>query len=207
MIARSGMVLALLSAALTVLANPIDINQRDAASSNTVESDSTIVARADASSYPYGNALDNEFQWRNWDPKDDEQKKDAEKIHNAFKEWQDFVKAGLGAASNKDGDTFKRWFGKQDDPNEIKNVFANMWDDKAGKATDKAARMICDREDFKKFCTANRAAYTVAATGEFHVCQRGLDRKLNSEIKCDDLDDSCSAKMRSLPMTLLHEMT
>lgn len=43
--------------------------------------------------------------------------------------------------------------------------------------------------------------------GRFHICQRGLDKKLNSEILCDDLDASCSLKMRSLSMIMLHEWT
>jgi hypothetical protein len=207
MIARSGIALALLSISFTAFANPIDIDRRDAASSTNLNSDRTIVARADTSSYPYGDALPNEFQWRNWDPTGEDQKRDAERIHNAFIEWQDFANAALSVASNKDSDTFKRWFGTQDDPDEIKNVFANMWDSTNGKATNNVAKMICDREDFKSRCGARTAAYTIAETGEFHVCQYGLDRPLNSELNCENFDDSCSAKMRSLPMTLLHEMT
>jgi hypothetical protein len=38
-------------------------------------------------SYPYGDALPNEFQWLEWDPDDEDQKKDGQKIHEAFKQW------------------------------------------------------------------------------------------------------------------------
>jgi hypothetical protein len=206
MIHLSGMVIILLSISFSAFANPIDIDRDVTVSSTNLRSHRTVVARADSSSYPYGDALPNEFQWRNWDPNDEEQKKDAEKIHKAFKEWHDFVKEALNAASNQGSDTFKRWFGKQDDPNEITNVFANMWDSENGKATDKVAMMICDRKDFSNYCRANIGAYTMSETGEFHICELGLERPMNSDLKCGNFDDSCSAKMRSLPMTLLHEM-
>lgn len=56
-------------------------------------------------------------------------------------------------------------------------------------------------------CKANTNAYLIPETGQFHICPKGLDLKLNGDIECTDLDASCSSKMRSLPMTLLHEMT
>lgn len=187
-----------------VLSNPV--NQR------SPTPDKTLVKRVDPSPYPYGDALDNEFQWRNWDKDDEEAKKDGQRIHKAFEEWHDFAKAAYEAASNKDGDTFKRWFGKQDDPNEIKNVIGNMIDPTTWKATDKVAKMVLDRNDFTKKevnCDAKPTmnAYTMADTGEFHVCPYGLKKNLNSEHKCENFDDSCSEKMRSIPMFLLHEMT
>lgn len=167
----------------------------------------TLVSREDAkpSDYPYGDAATNEFKWVNWDPKNDQDKKDGQKIHQAFILWKDIVKQGAVAAADKDGATFKRWFGKQDDPAEIKNVFGNMWD--GNNANKLVADMVCDRKDFEGSCKGQVAAYTSADTGAFHVCQYGLDRSQLSEIKCNDLGDSCSSKMRSLSMTLLHEMT
>ncbi|KAI4952592.1 hypothetical protein J4E91_003064 [Alternaria rosae] len=45
------------------------------------------VKRADPMSYPYGDALPNEFQWLEWDPDDEDQKKDGQKIHEASKQW------------------------------------------------------------------------------------------------------------------------
>ena len=45
------------------------------------------VKREDPVSYPYGDALPNEFQWLGWDPEDEDQKKDGQKIHEAFKQW------------------------------------------------------------------------------------------------------------------------
>lgn len=207
MIPLSGIVIIFLSISFTAYANPIDNDREVAVSFINPRSHGTVVARAGASSYPYGDALPNEFQWRNWDPNNEEQKKDAEKIHHGFNKWQDFIKEALNAASNHDSDTFKRWFGKQEDPNEITAVFANMWDSTNGKATDKVAWMICDRDDFKSNCGARTSAYTMPDTGEFHICPWGLEKPTNSELKCGNFDDSCSSKMRSLSMTLVHEMT
>ncbi|KAG4444235.1 hypothetical protein IFR05_000332 [Cadophora sp. M221] len=202
---------ALLSLIHTTLGNPIIVDTRNPTASIHDRESRTIIPRVDASSYPYGEALPNEFQWRNWDPKDPDQKKQGEKIHQAFVEWQDFAKAGLQAASDPTSDTFKRWFGKQDNNEEIKNVFANAYDvtaeDGKGAATANVAKMICDYQDFKKRCKESTAAWTMPDSGEFHVCPYGLDRLLNSELVCSNFDDSCSAEMRSLPMTLMHEMT
>ena len=79
-----------------------------------------------SSSYPYGDTLTNESMWLNWDPKSDQQKKDGQKIHQAFQEWSNLVKQGAVAAGDKDRESFKRWFGVQDNHDEIKIVFANM---------------------------------------------------------------------------------
>ena len=43
--------------------------------------------REDPVSYPYGDALTNEFQWLGWDSEDEDQKKDGQAIHEAFKQW------------------------------------------------------------------------------------------------------------------------
>ena len=189
------------------LGKPIIADHQESANSVHLSESRTIIARVDASSYPYGDALPNEFQWRNWDPNVAAQKAVGQRIHQAFIEWQDFAKAGLQAASDPTGATFKRWFGTQDDNAEIKNVFANAYDATAGSATANVAKMICDYRDFAERCGQQTAAYTMAKTGEFHVCPYGQDRPLNSELECSKLDDSCSMKMRSLPMTLMHEMT
>ena len=161
---------------------------------------------AEPSDYPYGQAATNEFKWINWDPDSDTDKADGMKIHQAFLEWADFVQSGAKAAADTDSATYKRWFGKQDPPEETKKVFDNMWD--GSNANKIIAGMTCDRKDFSNKCTAKMAAYTDADSGNFHVCPYGLnERKQLSEIQCSDLDDSCSSKMRSLSMTLLHEMT
>ncbi len=167
----------------------------------------TLVARDDPkpSAYPYGDAATNEFKWLNWDPKNDADKRDGRIIHQAFIEWKDLVKQGAVAAAKKDGDTFKRWFGKQEEPEDIKNVFGNMWD--GSGASKPVADMVCDRKDFDDRCKGKVAAYTLPDTGVFHVCQYGLDLPQLSKIQCGDLKDSCSTNMRSLSMTLLHEMT
>lgn len=188
-------------------ANPVLGERQDLTPSIQLSTSKTFNRREDPSSYPYGNAITNEFQWRNWDPSDKDQRKDGERIHKAFVEWQDFAKAGLTAASIDTGDTFKRWFGKQDNNTENKKVFAAAYDGTSNTATVNVAKMICDRLDFKSRCKETTAAWTIADTGEFHICPYGLDRNLNSDIDCATLDGSCSAAMRSLPMTLMHEMT
>ena len=127
------------------------------------------------------------------------------KIHEAFIEWADLIAAGATAAADTNSDTYKRWFGTQDDPTETAKVFANMWT--GTEANPIIAGMTCDRMDFDNSCTTNKAAYTLADTGKFHVCPKGLGRDQLLDIKCANLDDSCSSKMRSLSMTLLHEMT
>jgi len=207
MFRSSELIIALFFLLHITLGNPIIADRQESTNSVHLRESRIIIARVAPSSYPYGNALPNEFQWRNWDPKDADMAIIGRKIHQAFIEWQDFAKAGLQAASDPTSATFKRWFGTQDDNAEIKNVFANAYDAKAGTATANVAKMICDYEDFANRCKESTAAYTIAKTGEFHVCPYGVDRNLNSEIECSKLDDSCSAAMRSLPMTLMHEMT
>jgi hypothetical protein len=160
----------LLSIFCTVIANPIDVKQRQTPSSTRISRDKTIVVRAAASSYPYGDALPNEFQWRNWDPEDQDQKADAEKIHKPFQDWQDLAKAGLNAASDTQGATFKRWFGVPIVPAEVATVFTNMWDSNARTATGNVAKMICDRLDFFTRCGAGTSAYTISDMGEFYIC-------------------------------------
>lgn len=70
--------------------------------------------------------------------------------------------------------------------------------------------MVLDRKDFGDKETKNPewAAYTIASSGRFHICEYGFkNRGLMKDISCDNLDESCSNQMRSLAMTLLHEMT
>ena len=190
------------------LGNPIIADRQESTNAVHLSESRTIISRVDASSYPYGVALPNEFQWRNWDPNDAQQAIMGQKIHQAFWEWQDFAKAGLKAASDPTSATFKRWFGTQKDNAEIKNLFANAYDLKAGTATVNVAKMICDYKDFANRCGEETAAWSLGETGQFHVCPYGLDRPLNSELGCQNFyGDSCSGRMRSLPMTLMHEMT
>ena len=90
---------------------------------------------------------------------------------------------------------------------DIKAVFANMWD--GSNPTTIVSNMVLDWKDFsnQEPTHPTMAAYTIPGTGRFHVCAYGLQRPQLSEITCDSLDDSCSSTMRSIAMTLLHEMT
>ena len=167
----------------------------------------SVVARAAPapSDYPYGTPATNEFKWLGWDPDDDNDKSDGMVIHNAFLQWADLVKAGAAAATDTSGDTFKRWFGGYTPAVEIKQVFDEMWN--GTSAAPAVAGMVNVRKDFLNECTSRLAAYTVAGSGRFHVCPYGIGRPVLEDIDCKNLDASCSAKMRSLSMTLLHEMT
>jgi hypothetical protein len=190
-----------LVALATVFATPISQSQ-----SLQPTGTKPFVTQVEASSYPYGDAFPNEFKWRHWDTKKKDHKSTAEKIHKAFDEWQNFVQEALTASSDTQSAAFERWLGKPSHPEQIKQVFANMWDSANSKPTKMVADIIGDRNDFKGRCGARTFAYTIGDTGEIHICKAGLNMNLNSDIKCESLDDSCSAKMRSLPMTLLHEM-
>ena len=148
----------------------------------------------------------NMFKWVNWDPNSETDKADGHRIAQAFMEWQDLVRAGSKAAADTNGDTFKRWFGEKPLA-DIKAVFAKMWDGQ--NPTINVANMVVDRKDYDEMELTHprMAAYTTPGTGKFYVCAFGLQRLLLADIDCSALDDSCSTKVRSLPMTLLHEMT
>ncbi len=177
------------------------------------------------SSYPWASASDpvlpNEFKWVNWDVNNADDERDGKRIHQAFREWVDFVKAGIRAARQYQDPPpanalYKRWFGSPTIPDlagEVKEIFENMYDLEADEATDNIAAMILDREDFWSDpagrCSArpNMNAYTLSRPGRFHFCPRGINWPLQSEIRCEDLDSSVSLKMRTPTSTFLHETT
>jgi hypothetical protein len=170
----------------------------------------TVLGRApQPSDYPLPpGPYINEFKYVNWDPTDDTQKAQLEKIHEAFGEWRQMAAEALQLVENNDETVIKRWYG--DEPrNELRGVFANMWDKNSGQATTQVSQMVCDKEDFDNYCGPNPTAnaYTRDQTGRFHICPKGLRKKLNVGKQCSDLDPSCSKEMRTLPMVLLHEMT
>lgn len=105
--------------------------------------------QAEPSGCPYGDAETNEFKWLNWAPNDDDQKAPGKKIHQGFVEWTDLVKEAAVEAAKPDGDTFRRWFGKQDPPSEIKKIFGNMWT--GSEANAKVSGMVLWRNDFAAY--------------------------------------------------------
>ena len=113
----------------------------------------------------------------------------------------------LKLVHDNDGTVVKRWYGDSEPVSELEAVFAKMYDKDSGQPTTMVSEMVCDREDFDDACDENKTAHTRPETERFHICPRGLGKKQNSEIKCTDLDSSCTVKMRSLSMVLLHEMT
>ncbi|KAJ4361855.1 hypothetical protein N0V83_010796 [Neocucurbitaria cava] len=174
------------------------------------------------SAYPWASEIDpvikNEFKWLNWNVEDKDDERDGRKIHQAFREWHEFAKAGLQAAEKYQAKPpanilFKRWFGSPEDPDDVMNMFKNMIDPVRGEASKYTAQMVIDRVDFntdpEKRCDRrpNMNAYTTPGTGKFHFCPHGIEKPLNSEIRCEDLDSSVSAKMRSVSATFLHETT
>lgn len=203
----------LLGFPLVAYTNPHHLPRTIVTGSATISNDAPLVARDDPqpSAYPYGDAYPGEWQYLGWDKDDNDQKKRAEKIHAAFAEWRDMASAGKNEADNPDGTIFKRWFSTSDsgEKKEITGVFANMWDDERAAPAAPVVKMVCEQIDFKKGCKATLAAYTLQDSGHFHVCPYGDGdrRPPNKDIQCANLDASASSKMRSLPMTLLHEMT
>ena len=83
-----------------------------------------------------------------------------------------------------------------------------MWNADTNSPGDAIAGMICDQTNFDPSeAGPNTLAYTQPGSGRFHVTPNGESKKLNSDVQQSDLDDFASANMRTLPMTLLHEMT
>ncbi len=195
-------------------ANPIGIQE---------EPHKALDVRADPvpSAYPWASEADpvlkNEFSWVNWDVNNADDKRDGQKIHQAFREWSEFAQAGYGAAK-KYKDTppanalFARWFGKPDFPDEVESTFEAMFDGDTTDASTVIGEMVLDRVDFNdpgSRCSdkPNMKAYTTPGTGRFHFCPAGIALPLNSQINCEDLDAYVSSKMRSVSMTFLHETT
>ena len=167
----------------------------------------TLFPRA-PSDYPLApGPFPNEFKYENWDTTDDTQRKDLKKIHDAFGDWRQMAEQALAKAKSNDLTVIHHWYGDKEPVGELIGVFKNMWNVDTGQAATPVSEMVCDRTDFRNFCTEFTNAYTDATTGRFHICRRGLDKPLNSGIECTDVDNSCSKKMRTLPMVLLHEMT
>jgi hypothetical protein len=202
--------LLLLNFPLVSLASPVHPLDGSITVDHPTKTGRAIFEREAPSEYPLEpGPFPNEWKYVNWDADDAEQKAQLEKIHLAFLETFNGMAAQAQSRYRDDDQTMiQRWFGVQDDnPNEQEAVFKNMWDWDAGTATHQVSETICDREDFKGYCARSINAYMDPPTGRFHICPRGLDKPLNSEILCTDLDASCSLKMRSLSMSLLHEMT
>jgi len=195
---------------LSTLAIVLSISWRTSA--KPIDGKLHAVKREDPVSYPYGDALTNEFQWLGWDSEDEDQKKDGQAIHEAFKQWADLAKAGVTAAQGApDNVHFKRFFGTQDadDTKAIQNTMANMYDNTAGTATETIKKMVLERKDFGDHCVKDGwFAYTDAATGHFHMCPKAIALKQNSETECGDFKrDYIDNTARTLSFVMLHEFT
>lgn len=202
--------LLILGLPLMVADGPAFIHEPQEIDDGSTTKPSNIVARVSAqpSPYPLDNGpYHNEFQYVGWDPENPDHQVELRKIHAAFGQAQYMASRALLKVTEPDQTMIQRWFGTQEDPTEQPEVFANMWDADAGTAAFPVSQMVCDREDFRNFCRETMSAYTVRDTGRFHISPFGMNKPLNSDIACTDLDASCSTKMRSLPMVILHEWT
>jgi hypothetical protein len=198
---------------LPVLGTPIQANHATT-TLDTKDASHLLAKRAEPSAYPWASdddpVIENEFKWLNWDKDNEEDKKDGQRIHKAFKEWHEFTKAAAEASADHKSLVFKRWFSDYEFPQDVTDTFSNMIDVSTGKATTAISKMVNNRLDFgTPSCKdkPNMRAYTVPATGEFHFCDLGIRQPLNSELVCDDLYDYCSGKMKSVTLTFLHETT
>lgn len=146
-----------------------------------------IAERAAPSEYPLRpGPFENEWKYANWDPEDATQKEQLEKIHRAFYEtFYGMAAQALSRFRDDDQTMIQRWFNIQEDPDEPREVFENMWNWDKGTATKLVSTMVCDREDYNRFCRDTMNAYTSADSGRFHICPHGLQKPLNSEILCD----------------------
>lgn len=205
----SAVAAALALAPVPTFATPFSLKRYNTATNESRTYRTGNVVRApQPSDYPLEpGPYPNEFKYLNWDPTYAPDKANLERIHAAFAEFKAMAADALKKVQDGDQTMIKRWYGDSEPVSELEGVFANMYDKDTGQPTKMVSQMVCDREDFDNACNPNSNAYTRAETGKFHICPLGLLKKLNSEIECTDLDASCSQKMRSMPMFLLHEMT
>ena len=112
---------------------------------------------------------------------------------------------GAKAATDPNRHTFKRWFAAEP-LSDIKAVFAKMSDGQI--LTTNVASMVLDRMELSNKGPSHPrvVAYTISGTGRFHICVYGLRRPLLTDISFRTLDDRCSLIMRTLSMTVLHEL-
>ena len=187
------------------LTNPVARTERRSQNATSVWNEKRLVV---PSEYPLApGPFPHEWRYLNWDPTNVGQQDILQKIHTAFEEVMVMAALALLEVDKSDKTVLTRWFNTQDDPGETKAVFANIYDEAAGQATINVENMVLYQNDFANRCTPTMRAYTVPATGRFHLCPAGLNLPLNEEILCQNLDPSCSLQMRSTSMTILHEMT
>lgn len=88
----------------SAIANPINYHENPHTTLNVWEPADAAAKRAvpEPSAYPWASETDpvikNEFKWLNWNVEDKDDERDGRKIHQAFREWHEFAKAGLQAA-------------------------------------------------------------------------------------------------------------
>ena len=153
------------------------------------------------------------MQWENWKPKNANDKRDGEMIHNAYTNMKGMAVYAWHEADGKT-ETFKRWFAEAD-ADKVKKVFERIMDMNA-LIPDTLPRMknrILDRKDFKDKCKNDRFlnAYTLKKAGRFHICDNGIKQPDIDTLTCAKLDGTgserySSYKIRSLAGTMLHEV-
>lgn len=176
--------------------------------STPVRSVPDLVKRVDLgpSQYPYGTPLQNEFSWHGWDPNDNGQKADAQKIHDAYDDWTNMVAFAWTEADQKT-DSFKRWFDEGDADN-VKKVLERLIT-RTGiqQPTEQMKDWICEKDDIIGGCKPGKNAYSVSNKGQFHMCPPAIALPRAKDLKCSDLDGFASAKIKSVAFTMMHEST
>lgn len=91
--------------------------------------------------------MDNEFKWLGWDKNNVDDKRDGQRIHQAFREFHDFVRAAVNDKDDFESVRFRRWFrggneGLAPHLEGVKKTFENMFDRVTGKAGPVVAKMV-----------------------------------------------------------------
>jgi len=212
------------SLAPSTFGNPVQILGSSSTTTQPSELDITVRNRPEPSEYPWADPndpihaiMENEFKWLGWDKENAEDKRDGQKIHQAFREWHDLARAAADGMDNYHSARFTRWFrggdeGDNPSPKNVISIFESIINRSTGVAGVGIARMVLHREEVPENpgrpCAERPQmnAYTIPGMGAIHFCRRGINLPLNSELRCEDFTESVSGKMKSVSMTFFHEL-
>ena len=146
------------------------------------------------------------MKYLGYDPKNDDHKAIATKLHDGFNDMLLLAKLGYNEADKK-STVFKRWF-DESHADQIKAVFEKIVDPVSGSATPLMKDWVNYYEDYRPKCEKGIFAYTTSKKGKWHMCRpKGQDQPSNQGRTCSDIDGYASEKMESIAMTMLHEAT
>ncbi|KAF5673866.1 hypothetical protein FHETE_3253 [Fusarium heterosporum] len=177
---------------------------------------SSKVTRAAPSSFPLGDACENEWKYLNFDPEDDTDKAHLQKLHDVIcgGELRAIAIWGSQAASDTENAinvAYDVFFGTDNDtPAKVNDVLMKIAGQSSteGKIGEIVGTMIVDSTDFKNQCDTDEA-YTGPDTDgreKIHICDETYDKPLaGPDIECGSLDKYPSLKMDTFSRVVLHE--